>query len=70
MEVTFSSETSVDFQRTTQRHIPEDRMCLVNKIMNLRFLQNGRIFLASQELPLHLGTFIVMLLIYSITQII
>jgi hypothetical protein len=26
MEATFSSETSVDFQRTAQRYIPEDRI--------------------------------------------
>jgi hypothetical protein len=25
METTWTSETSVDFQRTTRRHIPEDR---------------------------------------------
>jgi hypothetical protein len=25
MEATFSSETSVDFQRTIRRYIPEDR---------------------------------------------
>jgi hypothetical protein len=29
MEATFSSETSVDFQRTTQHYIPEDRSILM-----------------------------------------
>jgi hypothetical protein len=29
MEATFSSETSVDFQRTTRRYIPEDRSILM-----------------------------------------
>jgi hypothetical protein len=33
MEATCSSETSVDFQRTTRRYIPEDRTlyCVINK---------------------------------------
>jgi hypothetical protein len=29
MEVIFSSEKSVDFQRTTRRYIPEDIRCLL-----------------------------------------
>jgi heme O synthase-like polyprenyltransferase len=33
MEVTYSSETSLDFERTTRRCIPEDRSCPVTFIL-------------------------------------
>jgi hypothetical protein len=36
MEVTYSSETSVDFQRTTRRYIPEDRTLQTHRCENLK----------------------------------
>jgi hypothetical protein len=36
MEATFSCETSVDFQRTTGRYFPEDRMLYNHRCENLR----------------------------------
>jgi hypothetical protein len=32
MEATYSSETSVDFQRTTRRYIPEDRTLYIQSV--------------------------------------
>jgi hypothetical protein len=36
MEATFSSETSVDFQPTTRRYIPEDRTFQCHRCENLK----------------------------------
>jgi hypothetical protein len=36
METTHSSETSVDLQRTTRRHIPEDRTVHNHRCENLK----------------------------------
>jgi hypothetical protein len=43
MEATYSSETSVDFQRTTRRYIPEDSTVRNSKLA-LRFLPRARCF--------------------------
>jgi hypothetical protein len=37
MEATCSTETSVDFQRTTRRYIPEDRTLRYHRCENLKF---------------------------------
>jgi hypothetical protein len=44
MEVTFFSEVSVDFQRTTRRYIPEDGALRNHRCKNLQILQAGRCF--------------------------
>jgi hypothetical protein len=36
IEVTCSSEMSVDFQRTTRRYVPEDRTLLKDRYKNLK----------------------------------
>jgi hypothetical protein len=35
MEATYSSEMSVDLQRTTGRYIPEDKECSLHRCENL-----------------------------------
>jgi hypothetical protein len=37
MEATYSSEASVDFQRTTRRYIPEDRTLHDHRCKNITF---------------------------------
>jgi hypothetical protein len=51
MEAIYSSETSVDFQKTTLRYVPEDRTFLASYFMSFEIqsycniqIQNGRIF--------------------------
>jgi hypothetical protein len=51
MEVTFSSETSINFQRNTRRYIPEDRMLhelllFVNRMFGEVDLRAKRIWFA------------------------
>jgi hypothetical protein len=45
MEATCSSETSVDFQRTTRRYVPEDRtlqyFTLSNELNEINFLEHS-----------------------------
>jgi hypothetical protein len=40
METIFSSETSVHFQRTTRRYVPEDRTLHNHRCENLKFQNN------------------------------
>jgi hypothetical protein len=40
MEATYSSETSVDFQRNTRRYIPEDRTFRNHRCENLKLYKN------------------------------
>jgi hypothetical protein len=41
MEATFSSETSVDFQRTTQRYNPEESTLRNHRRKNFESYMNG-----------------------------
>jgi hypothetical protein len=47
MEVTCSTETSVDFQRTTWRYIPEDRTLHNHRCENVKSCKNNPVFLIS-----------------------
>jgi hypothetical protein len=38
MEATYSSETWVDFERTTRRHIPEDRTLQIIGVSKMYYL--------------------------------
>jgi hypothetical protein len=39
MEATYSSETSVDFQRTTERYIPEDGLIILSERWKTNYVQ-------------------------------
>jgi hypothetical protein len=44
MEAIYSSETSVDFQRTTRRYTPEDRTLHDHRYENLRSYILGHVY--------------------------
>jgi hypothetical protein len=44
IEATFSSETSIDFQRTTRLYIPEDGTVHIDRCQNLRACTNRLVF--------------------------
>jgi hypothetical protein len=49
IEATFSSEMSVDFQRTTQNYIPEDRILLLNELIELLLTKHVALKFYSQN---------------------
>jgi hypothetical protein len=50
MEATCSSETSADFQRTTQRYIPEDRILHNQPCENLKFCMSQKYLISVHAL--------------------
>jgi hypothetical protein len=56
MEATFSSETSVDFQRTTLRFIPENRTLHNHRCENLiSYISNKMCFYRQKALHVHIN---------------
>jgi hypothetical protein len=58
MKATYSSETSVDLQRITQRYIPEDRIHERCSVVYLIFWFSVRLMLADMLKPGHILRFI------------